>query len=101
MTFAVRFTKEAEGDLLRLIDFLIVQDLSATRKAQAAIIEAVKFLTIFPFSCRKAEGSTGNSFVRELLIPFGNAGYVALFEIEDAKTVTILVVRHQREDDYH
>lgn len=101
MTYAVRFTKEAEGDLLRLIDFLIVQDLSAARKAQAAIIEAVKFLTIFPFSCRKAEGSTGNSFVRELLIPFGNAGYVALFEIDDAKTVTVLAVRHQREDDYH
>ena len=101
MTYAVRFTKEAEGDLLRLIDFLIVQDLSAARKAQAAIIEAVKFLTIFPFSCRKAEGSTGNSFVRELLIPFGNAGYVALFEIDDAKTVTVLAVRHQREDDYY
>ena len=101
MTYAVRFTKEAEGDLLRLIDFLIVQDLSAARKAQAAIIEAVKFLTIFPFSCRKAEGSMGNSFVRELLIPFGNAGYVALFEIDDAKTVTVLAVRHQREDDYY
>jgi hypothetical protein len=54
-----------------------------------------------PFSCRKAEGSAGNSFVRELLIPFGNAGCVALFEIEDAGTVTILAVRHQREDDYH
>lgn len=101
MTYAVRFTKEAEDDLLRLIDFLVVQDLNAARKAQVAITEAVKFLTIFPFSCRKAEGSSGNPFVRELLIPFGNAGYVALFEIEDAKTVSILAVRHQREDDYH
>jgi hypothetical protein len=26
---------------------------------------------------------------------------VALFEIEDAATVTILAVRHQLEDDYH
>ena len=101
MTYAVRFTKEAEDDLLRLIDFLIVQDLSAARKAQASITEAVRFLTIFPFSCRKADGSSGNPFVRELLIPFGNAGYVALFEIDDANTVTILAVRHQREDDYH
>ena len=25
----------------------------------------------------------------------------ALFEIDDSKTVTILAVRHQREDDYH
>lgn len=101
MTYAVRFTKEAEDDLLRLIDFLIVQDITSARRAQAAINDAVKFLTIFPFSCRKAEGNAGNSFLRELLIPFGNAGYVALFEIEDAKTVNILAVRHQREDDYH
>ncbi|MDC9726393.1 MAG: type II toxin-antitoxin system RelE/ParE family toxin, partial [Candidatus Thioglobus sp.] len=27
--------------------------------------------------------------------------YVALFEIENNNTVTILAVRHQREDDYH
>ena len=101
MTYEVRFTKEAEDDLLRLIDFLVVQDLAAARKAQAAITKAVMFLTIFPFSCRKAEGYVGNPFVRELLVPFGNAGYVALFEIEDAKTVTIIAVRHQREDDYY
>jgi plasmid stabilization system protein ParE len=101
MTFTVRFTKDAEDDLLRLFDFLVDQDLAAAQKAQGAITEAVKFLTIFPFSCRKAEGSGGNPFVRELLIPFGHAGYVALFEIEDAGTVTILAVRHQREDDYH
>jgi hypothetical protein len=38
--------------------------------------------------------------LRGLLISFGSAGYVALFEIEDAQTVTILAVRHQREEDY-
>ena len=101
MTYAVRFTVKAEDDLLRLMDFLVVQDISSARRADAAIIDAVKFLAIFPFSCRKAEGSASNPFLRELLIPFGNAGYVALFEIEDANTVTILAVRHQREDDYH
>jgi plasmid stabilization system protein ParE len=39
--------------------------------------------------------------LRELVISFGGAGYVALFEIEDNETVTVLAVRHQREDDYH
>ncbi len=101
MTYAVRFTEAAEDDLMRLIDFLAVQDHNAARHAHAAISEAVRFLTIFPFSCRKAEGNSGNPFLRELLIPFGNAGYVALFEIEDSQTVTVLVVRHQREEDYH
>ncbi len=28
-------------------------------------------------------------------------GYVALSEIEDGYTATILAIRHQREDDYH
>ena len=42
-----------------------------------------------------------NTFLRELIIVFGASGYVALFEIDDAKTVTVLAVRHQREDDYH
>jgi plasmid stabilization system protein ParE len=36
-----------------------------------------------------------------MLIEFGRAGYVALYEIESGDTVTILAVRHQREDDYH
>jgi plasmid stabilization system protein ParE len=52
-----------------------------------------------PFSCRKA--APDNTFLRELIIAFGASGYVALFEIDDANTVTVLAVRHQREDDYH
>jgi hypothetical protein len=35
------------------------------------------------------------------VIPFGKAGYVALFEIDNPTQVSILAVRHQREDDYH
>jgi plasmid stabilization system protein ParE len=37
---------------------------------------------------------------RELVIPFGHDGYVALFEIMDDRTVVVAAVRHQREDDY-
>ncbi len=36
-----------------------------------------------------------------LIVSFGTSGYVPLFEIESAEHVTILAVRHQREDDYH
>jgi hypothetical protein len=35
------------------------------------------------------------------VISFGSTGCVALFEIEDQSTVTLLAIRHQREDDYH
>jgi len=36
-----------------------------------------------------------------LLVSFGTSGYVVLYEIEGDHVVTILAVRHQREDDYH
>lgn len=98
MSWQVRFTAEAKEDLVRLYEFLIEQDIDAAERALEAITQATGFLQHFPFSCRKA--SPENPFLRELLISFGSAGYVALFEIEDQQTITILAVRHQREDDY-
>ncbi len=97
--FTVRFTREAEHDLLRLYDFLLEKDLGAAERALQAIEEATRLLRFSPFSCRKVV--RGNPFLRELVIPFGSAGYVALFEIENRNTVTVLAVRHQREEDYH
>ncbi|MEK6245288.1 MAG: type II toxin-antitoxin system RelE/ParE family toxin [Pseudomonadota bacterium] len=99
--FEVRFTPEAEADLLRLFDFLLAEDAAAAEKARAAIAKAIELLEVFAFSCRKALGGDGNPFLRELIIPFGGSGYVALFEIENRETVTLLAVRHQREEDYH
>lgn len=97
--FKVRFTREAEHDLLRLYDFLLEKDLGAAERALQAIEEATRLLRFSPFSCRKVVRD--NPFLRELVIPFGSAGYVALFEIENSKIVTVLAVRHQREEDYH
>ena len=97
--YRVRFTLEAEEDLLRLYDFLLEKDLGAAARALEAINEATRLLCFSPFSCRKV--LRNNPFLRELVIPFGSAGYVALYEIEDGRTVTVLAVRHQREEDYH
>lgn len=99
--FKVRFTPEAEADLLRLFDYLLEQDAAAAAKAREVISKAIELLEVFPFSCRKALGGGGNAFLRELIIPFGSCGYVALFEIENQQTVTLLAVRRQREEDYH
>lgn len=98
MSYRVRYTKAAREDLRRLFNFLLSRDVQAARRARDAIAKAVDFLQDFPFTCRKADED--NPFLRELVIPFGAAGYVALFEIEDAATVTILAIRHQREEDY-
>ncbi len=97
--YSVRFTDEANNDLVRLYDFLLEKDLHAADRALKAIRNAVGLLRFSPYSCRKAD--PGHPRLRELLVPFGSAGYVLLFEIEPPRTVTVLAARHQREDDYH
>ncbi len=99
--YEVRFTKHADADLDRLFDFLLEHDTATSERALETIRDALHFLTRFPFSCRKAGDGQHGPRLRELIIPFGSSGYVALFEIEDARTVTVLAVRHQREADYH
>ncbi len=42
-----------------------------------------------------------NPLERELVIPFGGSGYVALFEITSEHEIAVSAIRHQREDDYH
>ncbi|MGI9216779.1 MAG: type II toxin-antitoxin system RelE/ParE family toxin [Hydrogenophaga sp.] len=103
MSFAVRYSAGARDDLIRLYQFMLdrastFEDLEVAERALNAITSAVDSLARSPFTYRKAGQSP---FLRELLIPFGRSGYVALFEIEDASTVTLLAVRHQLEDDYH
>lgn len=97
--YRVRFTPDAEDDLIRLYDFLLDKDLAAAERALEAIRAGIELLRFSPFSCRKA--AADNPLLREIVIPFGSAGYVALFEMDGPSTVTILAVRHQREDDYH
>lgn len=96
--YKVRFTQEAEDDLLRLYDFLLERDVAAAERALDAIKAAVQLLAFSPFSCRKA--LPDRPFLRELIVPFGSSGYVALFEIESSGAVNILAVRHQRDEDY-
>ena len=99
MKYRVRYTKAAKEDLLRLYEFLLENDFVAARSALEAIKKSINLLQDFPFTCRKA--SPANPFLREMVISFGADGYVALFEIEADNTVTILAVRHQREEDLH
>lgn len=99
MSWRVRYSLAARVDLKRLYGFLLEQDIVAARRALTVIIKGTDLLRQFPFTCRKADSD--NPLLRELLIAFGASGYVFLYEIEDERTVTILAIRHQREDDYH
>ncbi len=98
MSYQVRFAPRAADDLQRLFDFLAMHDVAAAERARQAIDKAIEFLQTFPFACRKA--APDKPFMRELVIEFGRAGYVALYEIENDQTVTVLAVRHQRERDF-
>jgi plasmid stabilization system protein ParE len=104
MTFEIRFAEAADEDLQELFDFLLeqaetVEDLNRAQEAIDAIRSAVfNQLASTPYSFRK----TGKSSTRrELIIPFGVTGYVALYEIATPTSVVVLAVRHQREEDYH
>ncbi len=105
MTFRVRLTRDAESDLDRLFDFLVERelardggDLDLPEQAMVALHAGIATLKSSPFTCRKAGDSP---LLRELIVPFGRSGYVALFEIEGPGDVVVIAVRHQLEDDYH
>lgn len=96
--------EEAVADLQRLEDFAIDRELASQtpdwttpQRALESIREGMRLLSWSPYSCRKAELGNGRS--RELIVPFGGAGYIVLFEILGADVV-VGAVRHQREEDY-
>ncbi|HAU58498.1 MAG TPA: plasmid stabilization protein [Comamonadaceae bacterium] len=105
MRYRVEFSPEAAEDVQRLFEHVLERelnsptgDLEVAGRALQAIRDSVELLTLTPFSCRKVGSSP---FLRELVIPFGASGYVALFDIVGSDRVIVGAVRHQREDDYH
>ncbi|MBI5333309.1 MAG: type II toxin-antitoxin system RelE/ParE family toxin [Burkholderiales bacterium] len=103
MTYAVTLTREALEDLRRLEDFLVEAalqygDLELPQRAMAEIESQLRILRTNPFTCRVA---ADRPYERELVIPFGGSGYVALFEVVSDHEVVVTALRHQREDDYH
>lgn len=104
MSYRVELSPSAVDDLERLFDFLLERAETSVDfdRAQAAIdmigSMTQQQLAITPFSFRKA---AQNPLQRELIIPFGGTGYVALYEIVSTTKVVVLAVRHQREEDYH
>lgn len=90
----VRFAPVALRDLERLREFLRPKNPAAAKRAAVAITKAVQVLGQHPQIGRLAEGMDPEC--RELLIDFGDSGYVALYSY-DGQTAVILAVRHQRE----
>jgi plasmid stabilization system protein ParE len=72
----------------------------AADKAYDAVARHLELLVDFPMIGRRVDSTDETIMLREILVPFGQAGYIILFEIVDDQTLSILAVRHQREDDY-
>jgi plasmid stabilization system protein ParE len=101
-SYAVRWSAQALADLLRLHEHLLqraefVEDLDLADQATEEIEHAVTHrLGRHPYLYRRVGRSQHR---RELVMPFGAFGYVALYEVLSATEVLVLAVRHQREDD--
>ena len=93
----VIFAPAAIRDMQRLRDFLQPKDADAARRAGQAIRQGVTMLSRYPRMGRMVEDLPED--YREWLIDFGDSGYVARYRV-DADAVTILAIRHQREDGY-
>ena len=90
------YTERALSDLERLVDFLLPVDPVAAEETVDLITEAVQILENHPFVGRPVEQG-----LRELVISRGKSGYLALYSVEPAQDVVlILSVRHQREAGY-
>ncbi len=94
IVFTVNAVKSLEG----LRAFLLTCDEEVATKALATIKFAILSLKGFPFKGRPAP-FLGRE-VRELLVPFGNSGYLVAYRVLGHKIV-ILTVRHQKEQTYH
>jgi plasmid stabilization system protein ParE len=91
-------TEGAVRDLERCRHYLRQRSLEAARRAARAIAQRFSQLAIHPALGRPVPDTPE---LRELIIPFGDAGYVVLYRhepVDDA--VYILAVRHQREAGY-
>lgn len=91
----VRWAARAADDLDRVVDFLLEHAPDAAPAAIARIHEAVRMLERHPLVGRPAEQA-----LRELVISYGRAGYVALYDFDElADEVWVLALWHQRELD--
>lgn len=93
----VKFSPAALGDLERLREFLRPRNPAAAKRAAVVIIKAVQLLGQQPQIGRPSEEM--DIEYRELLIDFGDSGYVALYRYE-CDLVTVLSLRHQKEAGY-
>ena len=94
----VSLAAKARADIARPHRFLVDKDPAAAQRAVVAMHKAFAPLAHAPLMGRPTDDDVN---LRELVIDFGASGYLTLYCYEAAlDAVTLLAVKHQREDDY-
>ncbi|MFG6359026.1 type II toxin-antitoxin system RelE/ParE family toxin [Taurinivorans muris] len=97
MPYIVYWTPHALENLEQLYLFLSEKNKDAARTALKIIREKALLLENFPNAGRPSLDLEPEH--RELLIPFGETGYVMLCQMGD-NTLHILAIKHQKEVNY-
>ena len=91
-------TPAALNGIARCARFLRDRNPAAQDRAALVIEQRLRLLTTTPGIGRPYRLTPGQ---RELIIPFGDAGYLVLYIHDpEADAVTVLAFRHQREAGY-
>jgi plasmid stabilization system protein ParE len=94
----VVLTRKAAEQIAAFRAFYEDKDPMAGERAVTAILAAFRRLESYPLIGRPFRE---NALLRELVIPFGRTGFVALYRSENGRQrVVILAIRHQREAGY-
>lgn len=92
----VVYSRNASTNIERLFRFLAAKHPDAAQRAVRTIRDKINFLVRHP---RLGRIDHEQPDERELLIAFGDSGYVARYRL-DGKTVITLAIRHAREAGY-
>jgi len=96
---SVRLSPRAHGDTLRLHKWLSDKSPLAAKKALEQITKSLEILKQQPKIGRPADWISEE--FRELVIPFGASGYLALYQFdESANEAVVVAIRHQKEAGY-
>ena len=89
----VVYSKRSLEHIERAFGFLLEQNPGAALNAVVAIQSAVETLATHPLLGRRVHGD-----LRELIISYGDTGYVALYRfVVRRDEVRVLALRHQRQ----
>jgi plasmid stabilization system protein ParE len=92
----VVYSENALENVERAFEFLAEKDPQVAAAAIGAIRSSIAVLSAHPMIGRSKDGP-----LRELVISYGETGYVALYRFRPERDeVRILAIRHQRQLDY-